>query len=715
MKKIRKIFIVFFIYSVMFLINACTQPVEKKEIVFTAEETEIKLLVGDKYTPKYKVQNLDTYEFEYVYDETLIKITDNTITALKKGECEIKVTIKDHQDVKPVKLNIIIEEKNIESVKPESIECEDEVRLYLGEEYILNVKVNPENADSKIKTLTYDNQIAICNENGIIKALGVGQTYIVIKSASNLNLMKRVLVIVEQPPVEEIQAVDSISLNYFETYQLYWKVIPETAEQGVIITSLNQDIASVDSNGLITANKYGTATIRIQSMADESIYKDITVIVSGDMTTDVIILNNNLSLQVGTSYNLEYEIVPTTAYPFLDISVNDASGLLIEGNMITAVKNGTYIVNLKTTDSTNIVKEITVNVVGDEKPVFVTNDKFVEKSTLSWNEEFNPLDDIKAFDNKDGDITNEIIVNGEVDNRRYGEYMLEYIIKDSDGNQETLVRKVTVSWGYDVMVIGHAGSYYGVPNSEEAILYAAEVLKYPAIEIDLKQTKDGVFVLSHDPNWADAVLSETNYEDLKNVEYTVVKTGGLVGGHLTEEERTYTSKICTFERYLEICKQYNIIAVIELKTSAGISNWTELNAPQQSKMPQIMELIRKYDMLDRVVFLSSQEQCLNWVKTHGYSYIPCQYLTLSSCENENTYNIVKQYKLDISFNVRDGIKISDAWLAKYRALGCKLAVFTFEEYASYEDIQFWIDRGVDYVTTDWHELDKLDLPKDESK
>ena len=715
MKKIRKIFIVFIIYSVMLLINACTQPVEKKGIVFTAEETEIKLLVGDKYTPKYKVQNLDTYELEYVYDETLIRITDNTITALKKGECEIEVTIKDHQDVKPVKLNIIIEEKNIESVKPESIECEDEVRLYLGEEYILNVKVNPENADSKIKTLTYDNQIAICNENGIIKALGVGQTYIVIKAASNLNLMKRVLVIVEQPPVEEIQAVDSISLNYFETYQLYWKVVPETAEQGVVITSLNQDIASVDSNGLITANKYGTATIRIQSMAEELIYKDITVTVSGDMTTDVIILNNNLSLQVGTSYNFEYEIVPTTAYPFLDISVNDASGLLIEGNMITAVKTGTYIVYLKTTDSTNIVKEITVNVVGDEKPVFVTNDKFVEKSTLSWNEEFNPLDDIKAFDNKDGDITNEIIVNGEVDNRRYGEYMLEYIIKDSDGNQETLVRKVTVSWGYDVMVIGHAGSYYGVPNSEEAILYAAEVLKYPAIEIDLKQTKDGVFVLSHDPNWADAVLSETNYEDLKNVEYTVVKTGGLVGGHLTEEERTYTSKICTFERYLEICKQYNIIAVIELKTSAGISNWTELNAPQQSKMPQIMELIRKYDMLDRVVFLSSQEQCLNWVKTHGYSYIPCQYLTLSSCENENTYNIVKQYKLDISFNVRDGIKISDAWLDKYRALGCKLAVFTFEEYASYEDIQFWIDRGVDYVTTDWHELDKLDLPKDESK
>jgi hypothetical protein len=32
--------------------------------------------------------------------------------------------------------------------------------------------------------------------------------------------------------------------------------------------------------------------------------------------------------------------------------------------------------------------------------------------------------------------------------------------------------------------------------------------------------------------------------------------------------------------------------------------------------------------------------------------------------------------------VRDGIKISDAWLEKYRNLGCKLAVFTFEEWAT---------------------------------
>jgi hypothetical protein len=78
-----------------------------------------------------------------------------------------------------------------------------------------------------------------------------------------------------------------------------------------------------------------------------------------------------------------------------------------------------------------------------------------------------------------------------------------------------------------------------------------------------------------------------------------------------------------------------------------------------------------------------------------------------------TYNIIKKYKFDISFNVRDGIKINDDWINAYKKLGVKLAVFTFEEYATYDEIQYWIDRGVDYVTTDWHELDKLELSKNE--
>ena len=524
------------------------------------------------------------------------------------------------------------------------------------------------------------------------------------------NLTKVVYVSVETPPVESIEVPKSITLGISESYQLLWNVLPAYAPQEVVFEVGDKTIANIDDKGLITANNYGITTIKIISKQDDRKYVVIELRVTYDKTTDIIIEEDEIVMQLGETHLLNYVVIPSTADRNIYINV-DKDGIDLLDNVIYANKVGEYKITLMTTDGTNIAKIVNISVSGDETPIFITNEIFDNLKTISWNEEFNPLDNIKAFDDKDGNITDKIEVIGFVDNKRYGDYELEYIIKDSDNNVTKLVRTVSVVWDYNVTVIGHAGSYYGVPNSEEAILYAAEVLKYPAIEIDLKQTKDGVFVLSHDPKWGDAILEETNFEDLKNVEYTVTKSAGIVDGNLNETQRTFTSTICTFERYLEICSLYIIIAVVELKTSSGISNWTEGKAPHLSKMPKIMDLIEKYNMLNNVVFLSSQELCLNWVKTNGYDYIPCQYLTLSSCENQETYDIVKKYNLDISFNVRDGIKISDKWLDKYRELGCKLSVFTFEEWASYKDIQTWIDRGVDFVTTDWHVLDKLKLPK----
>ena len=105
--------------------------------------------------------------------------------------------------------------------------------------------------------------------------------------------------------------------------------------------------------------------------------------------------------------------------------------------------------------------------------------------------------------------------------------------------------------GKDVIFIGHAGSYLGIMNSEEAFINGVKIKKYQALECDLKQTKDGVFVVCHDDTFNNIAIANTNWEDLKDIEYTTTR-GGI----------SYTTKICTLERYLEICKEYNVYAVI---------------------------------------------------------------------------------------------------------------------------------------------------------
>ena len=317
------------------------------------------------------------------------------------------------------------------------------------------------------------------------------------------------------------------------------------------------------------------------------------------------------------------------------------------------------------------------------------------------------MNGIVATDDVDGDLISEVKISHEINNRKYGKYTVTYEVSDEAGNEASLERTVEVIWDYAVQFIGHQGSYYGVPNTEQAFLYAAEILQYQALETDVKQTKDGVFVCCHDDTFGGKNIASTNWEDLKDIVVDSSRTAGYPGqyGEMPGDGK-YTSKICTLERYLEICKEYGIYAVVELKSSPGISN------SDQSRMPALMSLIEKTGMLDQTIFLASAYNCLIWVKQNGYDYIPCQYL-VSSFASETVFERCKTYGLDISGCVTYGTGAEEnnaEWVARYQDAGIKVSTYTFTQYSDYKDVQKWIDIGVDFVTVDWHSMYKLNLP-----
>ena len=330
--------------------------------------------------------------------------------------------------------------------------------------------------------------------------------------------------------------------------------------------------------------------------------------------------------------------------------------------------------------------------------------------TLNWNKEASNdflTAGVIATDDVDGDLTNSIKISHEINNRKYGTYVVKYEVSDKAGNTASLERTVKVVWDYAVQFIGHQGSYYGVPNTEEAFLYAAETLQYQALETDVKQTKDGVFVCCHDDTFGGYTIANTNWADLKDVVVNSSRTAGYPSqyGEMPGTGK-YSSKICTLERYLEICKEYGIYAVVELKGSPGISN------SDQSRMPQLMALIEKVGMLEQTIFLASAYNCLIWVKQNGYDYIPCQYL-VDSFASETVFERCKTYGLDVSGCVTYGngqTENTAEWVARYQDAGIKVSTYTFTQYSDYSDVQKWINIGVDFVTVDWQSMHKLNLP-----
>lgn len=77
----------------------------------------------------------------------------------------------------------------------------------------------------------------------------------------------------------------------------------------------------------------------------------------------------------------------------------------------------------------------------DSKPVF----SGVDSKTIKLNDEFDPLEGVSAIDNADGDLTDQITVQGEVDVSTYGDYDLTYTVSDTAGNVTVVHRLITVS------------------------------------------------------------------------------------------------------------------------------------------------------------------------------------------------------------------------------------------------------------------------------
>ncbi len=335
-------------------------------------------------------------------------------------------------------------------------------------------------------------------------------------------------------------------------------------------------------------------------------------------------------------------------------------------------------------------------------PEFNKSANYAEIYELSWGKTFDPFIDLDVVDDVDGNINQTVKVVTDLNNEKYGEYTVTYNAEDAAGNKSSLERKVKVVWTYDVEFIGHAGSYYGVMNSEEAILYAIEKLQYQAVEVDIKQTSDGVFVLSHDDTFGDYTIASTPWSTLKDVEVTKSRNAGYPSQNGSVTGSPYTTKLCTLERFLDICKEYNVKPVIELKSSKGITN------SDQSRMQALMDIIEAKDMLDKAILLGSSYNCLIWARNNGYTEIECQYL-VNSCESDTVLDRCKQYNFAVSINVTGDYTNSDEWIFKYQEAGIKISTYTFTQYVNYDVVQKWINLGVDYVTCDWHLMSELNL------
>ncbi len=224
------------------------------------------------------------------------------------------------------------------------------------------------------------------------------------------------------------------------------------------------------------------------------------------------------------------------------------------------------------------------------------------------------------------------------------------------------------------LMVAHRG-LSGIERENTASAFvAAGNRSYFGIETDIYRTSDGHFVVNHDGNAArvggmNVAMENTPWELLREV--VLYDTDGT--------HDRYDLRLPSLENYISICKKYEKICVLELK-----SQFT----PEETAA--FIEIIKKYDYLDHVIFISFHYQDLLNVRAILPDQ-PCQFLT-----GDNSDELIARLVAD-----RLDIDIAHPALSKERidamhAAGLKVNCWTVDDPARAEEL---VAFGVDMITS----------------
>ena len=220
------------------------------------------------------------------------------------------------------------------------------------------------------------------------------------------------------------------------------------------------------------------------------------------------------------------------------------------------------------------------------------------------------------------------------------------------------------AWAWKPLFVGHRGCNIGVENTVEAYRNGVDIYGYDGLECDVRVTKDGFYVISHDETTnrlggnltvADATLAELRAET-----YTQTRNGV-----------TYTGHICTVAEYLAICVEKGVFPVIELKWTTGINN------NDMSNFEGLVHLVIDQGLSDKVIFLTSMKKSQEYIATH-YPQFTRQWLCNANWEGNEQW--CEQYGLNPSISIGN----FDANTVKtFHKMGLKVAMWTVDTRDNY--------------------------------
>ena len=228
----------------------------------------------------------------------------------------------------------------------------------------------------------------------------------------------------------------------------------------------------------------------------------------------------------------------------------------------------------------------------------------------------------------------------------------------------------------EITLVAHRGYSSQAPeNTLPAIQKAAE-FGFDYVEIDVRQTKDGVWVLMHDEDIG-TVCDKSG--KVSSFTYYDLVTCNVVKGANAKEYAGL--KIPTFEQALKTCLEFNVKPMIEIKdyTYEGLEN--------------LLKIIDKYGFTKTCSVISFHREAVEIVRELNSEIT--LYKLVSKLNKDEMELCLANPDMGVSFNGNNKVNTPEK-IAELQKAGIPLACWTVD---TAETMQKWVGEGVSTFVT----------------
>lgn len=223
----------------------------------------------------------------------------------------------------------------------------------VGQAILLDKKLS---VSSTAKYVSHNTTVATVNLKGKVSAKSVGNADITVKTADGNSICCHI--VVKNAPETVTLPKAKMNMGVGQTYSFHATLSPSDSVTGISWSSSKTNIATV-SNGLVTAQKKGTADITVKTSNGKTAVCTVNV----KSAPDKISLDKyGICLDIGQSYTLTKSLYPTNTFASYLWKSTDTSVVTVNSmGKITAKKTGVAYVTVTTHNNKTATCQVMVN------------------------------------------------------------------------------------------------------------------------------------------------------------------------------------------------------------------------------------------------------------------------------------------------------------------------------------------------------------------